>query len=515
MPQINTIHNNIIGVSFLDECQHSIIQELWRNRFQADRSTLVTATSETDARELLTQIANTINEHGHDLGGLCPILVGYLDLQKEDARQQAEILKRLNANLAAVGCTPMLTIQFGFVGELPCEDAPALRIRIGEAVAVANGSLCLVGKYTFEQDIEYNWKATVILLDLMRRSTVPTDFLPTPNGIVAGNCVGFLRYGEFNQKELDELNDQLARLDRSLSGEGREELLNSIRAYLREIRQRAEKEFQVNGKQHPFHPDMIVENTLFHNHQRKATRGCYEPYNRAAKVTVEAVNSTAGQLVKQMRNTLIPDEKKAEALMRQYLERVGIGCIRGLTDLPAAVGVQPDDQVYQYDPLELRYEANKSCGEKIDAHLRRVRDYIRYQCQKEALARFGQTLQKLTPEYEEQVEENEKKRDALRVRFKDMPGMEAFLTGCLDNNVRLLKRHFNPIVPGIPADTKKVMLYREPEDAPAVQKDWERGRIYEISRNGGLVQIDDAKLKCLHIFLAECSEAELRDLIKE
>lgn len=513
MPQINTIHNNIIGVSFLDECQHSIIQELWQNRFQADRSTLVTATSETNIRELLNQIAKTIQDHGHNLGGLSPILVGYLDLQKEDARQQAEILEKLNKNLVAVGCTPMLTIQFGFVGELPCEDASALRTRIGEAVAVANASLCLVGKYTFEQDIEYNWKATVILLDLMRRSTAPTDFLPTPGGIVAGNCVGFLRYGEFNQKKLDELNDQLARLDRSLSSEGREELLNSIRAYLREIRQRAEKEFPVNGKQHPFHPDMIVENTFLHNNQRKAERGLFEPYNRAAKATVEAVNSTAGQLEKQMKNTLIPDEKKAEELMRQYLERVGIGCIRGLTDLSAAVGVQPDDQVSQYDSLMLRYEANKSCGEKIDAHLQRVRDYTRYQCQKEALARFGQALEKLTQEYEKQVEENEKKRNALRVRLNGMPSMEKFLTGCLDTNAKLLKYHFNPIA--ISANTKKVMLYREPGDAPGIQKDWAPGNIYEISRNhGGLVQIDDAKLKCLHIFLAACSEENLKDLIK-
>lgn len=511
----NTIHHDIIGVSFLDENQHSKIHDLWSSRFQPDRSTLVQATLQTAPRDLLNQIAGEIQAQGRDLVGLRPILVGYLDFQQEEAQRQAEMLENLNNQLLGVGCSTVLTIQFGFVGELPCENAPALRQRVQAAVEVATGTVCLVGKYGFEEDNGYNWKATVILLDLLRRWPNPMELLPNPGGVAAGSCVCFLRYGEFNQKGLDELDAQIGRLERTLSNQGRDDLLNNLRDYLRQTRERAEREFPVNGTQHPFHSDMIVTNTCFlHNNKKKAQKGKYKPYNDAAQVTAAAVEITAEQLEAKMKEALIPDEKTAEELMRGYLNQVGIGCIQALEDLPAVVGIEPGDQAPpRY--LELPYDPQRSCSDRIDEYLRGTRDHIRYQCQREILDRFEQALETLRPDYNNQVEEKQRQLDTLRVRRAGMPDMNRFLERCLNDDPTLLKRHFNPIGGDYLSRTKKAMLYREQEDAEAVRRCWPDNDQYEISaQHGGLVQIDDAKLKCLHIFLATCTDAALCDLIR-
>lgn len=510
MPDISQIHHHLIGVSFLEDQDRDHIFTEWTDRFQKELSVWVDAKAEDGEFQIMQRVFQTVQQQGYDtMAGLNVVLTCFYDLRREDALTQAQRIAGLARLLSGTGGLISVTMQFGFVGDIPSPDGEKRRQCVNMIAQQNIGRLCLIAKNAFSSQEGNNWKAAVILLDLLRRDNAPDALLPLST-MAAVNAVGYLKYAEYNEAERQQLQEELNRVNQALDTQGSNELRNRIRDELNTIDLKAEKHYPVNGYEHPYHPGMIVEPGFMNLKRNAAIRGTNKEYNAAVGATTRAVEETAKRLMERMEQDLLPDDAGAKVLMRRILEESGAGyrLITGLEDLCAQLNLSVESESLP-GLLHMPYQ-EKGHGATIDMYLKECRRYYAYRCKKQLLERLVKAFEALKPEFEAQIETLEREQRSLNTKLAQMLNWNAFVQMVKGPGNRM-ETCFRPILGG--GEMRKYILWREPQDQAVLTAQNPQNCYYIHRKNGSLKYVDDARVKALHVFFDACTDEKLRDLI--
>lgn len=517
MTAINEIiQDEVIAISFLDQAEYERMESQWVDRFRPDQTILIKTSVEEKPMAAMQRVHSAIKDQGYDvMSGLRVILAGFLDLRGDSAVEQTRFLKEIAYQLSAVGCIVSLKMQFAYIGEIPSPERKKIQSNVKMVADEGNGRLCLVGKYGFDENGGNNWRATVMLLDALRRSTDYVSMLPKlPNGSEKG--VGFLKYAEFSQERLNNLEKRKLQIERELGDKGTDELSFSVVACLEEISRSAGKDFPADGKKHPYHPDMIVENKGVgpFNKRNKAKKGDNKEYNAAAAATVEAVEATAKQMRRKMEARYIPTDEQAMEWMRRFLEdgKVGIKCILGMQNMRQQLSLTPDENKMP-QVLTLPYSED-GCADRIGYYLTEYRKYCCYLCKEATLKKLEAALERLKPEYEAKVPALESELKSVSTKLGRMLTRDKFIAMVASKEGGRMETNFNPTNPDIHGDIGRVVLWRDPADQKDIEENCQDTG-YEIdAAHGNLKRLDEFQIKAIHFFLAPCTDLALSELIK-
>lgn len=516
MPDISTVYQHLIGVSFLDGQENERAYKAWEDRFQPELSVWTQVSPDQVKEEngdflVMRDIVGSVNEQGRQgMTGLNVVLAGFLDMRRDDVAEQAELLRNLGKRITRVGAILSLVIQFGFIGEIPSPNPKAVRDCVTMIAQKQIARLCMVAQDAYDHGAsKNNWKTVAIMLDVMRRSAAPDSMLPYPGG-AAVNVIGFAKYAEFNQKKLSDLLDEKERLMRALSDHGDMEFHTSLTELLNTIDTRAEKDYPVDGAAHPIHPGMIVEPGIMKMGWKKAKNGKDQVYNEAAAATTKAVEETARRMRAGMMEKYVPDLEQAKDMIRKLIAESGLGVKRvvSMLDKGASLGVSVDPQRHP-GSLMLPFQEN-GCADLIHSHLVASRIYNTYLCKKALMEKLEEAFAQLDSEYRAMIPALEKQLQKLNTKLSRVHDRETYM-GMVTGSGNQMETCFHPIMGG--GDSRKFVLWREAEDGADLQK-MAPSFNYCINKTyGSLKRVDDAQSKAVHVFFDMCSQESLSDLI--
>ena len=516
MPDISTVYQHLIGVSFLDGQENERAYKAWEDRFQPELSVWTEVSPDQVKAEngdflVMKNIVGSVNEQGRQgMTGLNVVLAGFLDMRRDDVAEQAELLRNLGKRITKVGSVLSLIIQFGYIGEIPSPNPKAVQDCVTMIAQKQVARLCMVAEDAYDSSAsKHNWKAVTIMLDVMRRSSAPDSMLPYPGG-TAVNVIGFAKYAEFNQKKLTDLLNEKERLMKALSDQGDMEFHTSLTELINAVDNNVEKEYPVEGSSHPIHPGMIVEPGIMKMGWKKAKNGKDQDYNEAAAATTKAVEETARRMRAGMMEKYVPDQEQAKAIVRKLIAESGLGLKRvvDMLDKGGNLGVNVDPQRHP-GSLALPFQ-EKGCADLIHTHLVASRSYNAYLCKKALLEKLQEAFIQMDAEYRAMIPALEKQLQKLNTKLSRVHDWETYI-GMVTGSGNQMETCFHPIMGG--GDSRKFVLWREPEDGADLQK-LAPSFNYCINKNyGSLKRVDDAQSKAVHVFFDMCSQESLSDLI--
>ena len=512
MKDLSGIVQHLIGISFLDEDEKKRLYQEWDYRFRDEYTDWICADAENSkVIELVRQIIDQRKAYGkYSLAGLRVVMCAFYDLRKENVEKQAEMFRKVQDALAGQGVIVQLQMQFGYVGNNPSPDSEAIRSRVKLVASQKMSRFCMIGKSAYADDGGNNWKAAIVMLDMLRRSDSPNSMLPLTGGpgVDIVQSVGFLRYAEHSQDVLENSKERIEQIEYDLSEKGGDGLRSGIMADLEFIETDAPEHFPIDGKKQPIHPDMLIKPKKIDIGGKSKKR-----FQEAENATVAAVQGTGDRLVERMEEYYIPDDKQAEEIIRKIIKekKVSLGFIKSIENLKAQLQLNVDRETHGSLYLNLPFD-EKGYAERIEMYLRSRRDTAVLLCRKKRLEKLVEAFERIQQEYVDQIPDLEKKLQTLTMRRKGMIDRGAFLQDAVTTAYRL-EGCFTPRHDY--GESRTYILWREQADRAEVEQIADANS-YKIDRNtGNLKNLDEGQIKAIVAFFAKCTDVVVNDLIEQ
>lgn len=524
MDDISTIHSKLIGLNCLDGTESTHVRKLWGQRYHERAAFLVDVAPGSSADDVFEQIRSLIvKQQIHSISGESCILAVFMDLTKPiDPATLTTLTAIPNQLNAMLNCRVSLVYEFAYLGRIASSARGDLRDRIMDLSATNERNpsirrqICLVAQPLLSGESVNYWKAAIVCLDIMRRRFSPDDVLPPVGTGGANNDVGFLRYGEFDEEKLRRLTDQKARLEKLLSSAGERELRESVAAALRKLELDISEQVTVDPKAQPIHPNMFVEGFF---KRKKAASGKNDEFNEAQRYTIEAVLTTGNEIHSRSMDIAKAMVGNSTDFLRQLLDRSGVGIAlesdRALMTRCLSADLQRADRP---TGLDLRYNEN-GYTEEIGQYFQEALRHSLYEAKKYLLKCLMDAYNAITADdLSDRASALHRELDEAKHALDQIAQEDDFCRSARDSG-KLMETCFTPASVGDGSGgTRRHLLCRNPETASRLEKLYGRPELSVSFINGtaaGLMTLDSAPVKALHILSFDCTPARLLDLIPE
>lgn len=518
MEDISKIQCRMVGISLLGASAGRRARAEWDDRFREHEAFWVDAHPGQTAMDLAKSISQDMAREGiKTMGGTTLVLSVFLDLmQAPDMELLEEVLSVSRLLNKALGCLIPLTLEFGYVGQFAFGDSAALKKNIWGIVEKNRGNpgerkqLCLVGiSPLWDENEDVSWKAVMTCLDLLRRQGTPGDSVPV-DGVDPSNNVGFLRYGEYDEAQLQALIKEKSDIEYALSDHGAMELRNQLAIAMGAIERETEKNYPVDGNSQPVHLGMYVEGFFA---RKRAQRGG-EPFASARNSTLNAIDQTGKELKKRILDSYRKQTEDAETWLRHYLKEAGVGIElerdrKQMEDIlsPAPLGtVEP--------PLPgLAYKESGYTSE-IDSYLKGIRRYAGAKARHQFATALLKAYQNIPDkEFARRSSDLLQRLDGVKNRLNRLMTLET-LTDIVAQGNELPGAAFQVTLAAgrssywVVSRNEKLSEMVEKKIAGAMTVGYHIDAVH-----GGLKTLDNAPLKAIQFLQFQCSEELLNDLI--
>lgn len=332
---ITNINRLTFGVNFLGENGAKEVNQLWNSRFSGKEAYLVSADPQTNPRDIFNEFCSLLDsgEQTELVGRECLLtfFVDYTAQLPQAAEKAVWGMKKVME--AQLGCNIQAVIQFAFVGKRG-DATGAQRANVKKALennakkqAYENYRLILVGKSVLKNQADHNWKAAVILTDLLRRCDAVSNYLPVADKKDKTD-LGFLRYGEFDEARYQALLADQKRVTEQLADAKPDGLRALVEEQRKTLIGNVEKRYPIDGAMHPQHPGMIVpEKARWYDPdlRKDAEKGKNAAYNEAVKATREAVEATGRRMCREIEAEFARHIAQADETLAQMFEESNAG----------------------------------------------------------------------------------------------------------------------------------------------------------------------------------------------
>lgn len=516
---VDQVYCKLIGLSCLKgELSQKVSQE-WESRFYTNEAFWHEIPQGQTAGDAVQQIARQISEQGiYSMNNMPVIAALFLDLTENLPAQQLEVaLETPRLLSSASGCKLMILPVFGYLGTVALVmDKNVLRQRVSHileqlsATSVA-AQLCMIADPLLNQmGSRHNWKAALIWLDALRRNSDPLSIWPSVQNL-EGAGVGFIRYGEYDERKMEDLHNQSARLKKALEDTDDGPLYSRLEREHEEILRQIEAVYPVNGNDQPIHPDMNVSGCF---NIKKTRRGMNPSFNAAQARTQGALQLTAERLRESIEARYLQKYADADQWLDLLFRESEIGVqleedgpkIRRILLQKVTAQVQPNLPPLSY--CETGYAAS------VGSYLEMMRAWAAEHVWSELMSRLLSAYQARTNVY------YEKKRTALAEEKKIVDAR----LGSLLNKQALIDRaargadlpeaDFYPTIGG--GAMTRLLFCRNQPDAQQCDKACmgSATAVYCVDEKcGGLKTVDSAPVKALQILMMD-PQTHLDNLIK-
>ena len=518
MPIINTAHCKLVGLCCLTGEERKRVYREWNERFHEHESFWLDVKAGQSAIDITRNVAQLIREQGIvHMAGTMVVIAAFLDLTAApDAAMLKEICDVADRLHGALGCNVEVTAQFGHLGELAFADKQALRDYAAQAVAVNHGNpnalrpLYLVGSSPLVLPEDDNcWKAVMVFLDVLRRETAPATMIRGGN---PDGDIGFLRYGEYDQKKLGWLTSEHTRLTKGLSDEGEgalDTLLKEVYSgFVTEIREK----YQPDGNAQPLHPDMIVTGAI---RRWQAEHGHLASFEAAKNSTWAALALPGKRLQEIILESYGEMIGNADIYLAKYLEKAGVGVALEKNAPRMELRLTPQKiHTPAPQPPVLNYRSSGRWTQEINDYLNSVVEYaaakVKFTYGEALLAAY-----KKVPAESYAAREKDMRLQLSRVetRLKGVMDRQQFIS-LATTTTPLPLACFFPVLGG--GSQSNWVLTREQDDFQMLTGmcSGTQNVVYYIDeRTGGLKLVDNAPVKKLQAMIFNCDQNRLQDLI--
>ena len=525
---ISNVRRKLFGVSFLkDETNRARVEELWQTRFSPKNTFWLSAGQADTVETVVNRFVELIEgQNITELFGEACILAFFVDCTEALSPGVMDVLKRLAPSMEAVmGCEIHAELQFCYMGKLGLGSRQEQRENLRQAVEFNSGKasgsyhrLCVVATPTLGAASTNNWKAAMVYVDMLRRSDSLQDLIPSPGYGNDNECVGYLKYEEYDEIAHGRLTNEKKRLERLLGSGGSDELRDLLEKKRDELIQTVNERFVIDPSLQPQHTDMIVpEGGIFNNPRAKAARGKYEPYKLAQSSTRSAVAETGVRLRADIAAVFRADIENASGLLEEYLRAAEVGnetkrdraLMHSTLNLPGIATGEPMEVVLPYSEM--------GCALEISNYL----DYMKQAAISEGVRNLSSALVRAYDDITEETLDQEKAdlTDQLEDVKQELTKAPDAATMCTDiSNFRDPKECQFKVGMGLAVKSSKLLLARG-EDMKTVMESRSTSatcsRYYIRHPNGGVVTPDSAPLKALKIVYVHCDDTALQHLLRE
>ena len=524
---ITNIQKMIFGVNYLGTNGGAEVEALWNSRMAPKEAYLLNAEPQDNPKEIFQRFRQQlVARRKTAMSGVPCILTFFVDYTSELHEMTAAAVWNLrNVFMQVLGCNVETVIQFAYVGEKGLDETTVQRSNIQKALeknnekgVYENYRLCLVGKSALQSSGGSHWKAAIVFLDLLRRREILQDYLPMAGSLGKDN-VCFLRYGEFNENSYQELVEEQKRLMALLANADSRRLRALVEAKRNEMVQFVESRYNVDGRLHPQHPDMIVEarSGWFAKDNREAARKGKNPdYNNAQQRTKAAVQITGEWMRKEIEAWFAEQIAGAEQTLQQFFQEADVGVKLKLNpvEMQSALYLPAYPDPGNMPTLALRY-SEQGAADEIGEYL----DYIRKSCICTGLRQYTAALQaafEAVPQdsFQIQKRELERERDRVSMALNESLDEKGFCEKVALENPPESVFEINT---EMEVRSRKFLMCRSSNLAVAEQQ----ASIGNILVHGvdehlcGMVSFDQAPIKAVMIECVECKDWVLDELLPE
>lgn len=515
---IKNIQSRLICLCSLQGEVRQRVRQEWEERFFEHEAFWLDVEESQSGIDMARAVAHLIRNQGiMTMAGKKVIIAAFFDLahapNENLAKEIAQVPELLHT---ALGCTVALTMEFGHLGEMAFADKQQLREYVKRIVQVNKEKpddkkqLCLVATSPLVLPEDDNsWKAVMVSLDVLRRLTNPALEVEGNN---PDGDVGFIRYGEYDERKLDDLTSRKARLKTALGDGGSMELRALILNELSDLERTIEDNYVVTGSVQPIHTNMIVTGAI---NRFRAAHGNLPSFEAAKSSTWSAMDMTAQNLRSMIAAGCRKQIEDADIRLAQFLEQAGVG-IQLESDSQQMVTILKPAKMSVPQPLAPSLAFKPEGWDKdIEEYLRGVRRYAVAKAKQDLGQSLLDAYQKIPSSvYVEKQAKLTKELNQVNTRLGNVISRSELIK-ILPTGAPLPETCFFPILGG--GFTASWAICREPQDAQDLDSVCGGGntRVYYIDKNvGGLKLVDNAPIKAVQIVLSNCDDAHLNDMIR-
>ena len=517
MPQdISIAQCKLVGICCLEGSERDKAKQEWEERFLEHEAFWLDAQVGQKASALAKRITVMMSEHEiATLADETVVLAVFLDLTTAPNEELLREISQIPVILTRLGCHAPIILEFGFLDDVVFGEADVLKENVRRTVAVncedlnIRKQLVLVASPYGQNQDDSSWKAVMVALDILRRESAPANMVPV-DGVNPNNNVGFLRYGEYDERKLRELTEEQEKLRKKLSNGGAMEFRNVLNMALGKIESDIAQRYVVDGNCQPLHTGMKVDGFFA---KKNAARG-KEPFASARNSTWNALDMTAKNLKTMIQDAYQAQLDNAAADLKRYIEEADIG-IELESDASAMLEMLEPAAVGMAEPMtpNLAYKETGYTSE-IDGYLKDVRRYCAAKVRHEYAVKLREAYQAIDPS------EYAQRHAVLAKELKNV--------GYRISMVKDKKTLINLIATGAPLPQANIhikrgggnsacwALCRDTQDSAALGAACTGALVtvyYIDAKFGGLKLLDNAPIKAVQLLQFHCSEERLSDLI--
>lgn len=516
---ISNIQYKLIGVCALKSEEKQLLKSLWQERFSEQMAFFAEVEPSDRALVMTQKIFKKISDAGYRAAnGFQVVLAVFVDLTEALDESFLKELSNVSAMLSAhLRCSVRCQLFYGYVGMAGLNEGEDVALMRQNVKALVGGNsyakgVYLVSEPAFGGTPEFRWKAVNFMLDMLRRdaNTQRLQAVSHDNG-----TVGFLRYGEYDERMLVKLQDEEKKLINYLGNYGNVEFSGELNARLAAIELAARENFIVDANLQPIHPDMIVTGML---KIWSAKRNSNDEFNRGRAQTLAALRGTGEGLVEQIQEFF----KNRMGDPRQFLMNVftdihaGIGFVENRTLVQSMLAPQIQT-VRDAMPPSLAYNEN-GYTEEICTYLEQKLNFGIYK----ATIWFYEALKDAFGSFSEMKIANRRSemQEQLRMiqnNINHVPTKKEFCDQAIGSGGGM-DAQFMAVVGAAGDLTLKYLACRKDEDRVWMEDNCFMGnqqeaRFYIHETMGGLINRDEAPIKALQVPLFDCTESRLEELL--
>jgi len=498
---ISTIKQKLIAISFLSEDRAMAPKMAWTSRFLPSDAFWVQVDRDAAEDDVLKEIFRVIQEQKYedaDISGQIFSLAAFYDVGDEKSPDQAVVFKSIPAKLnIALGVTVLTSLQFGLLGTLPLPNADRLR-RNCEDILTADGAsrLFLIASKPITRNGGNIWKATALLMDVIRRDTS----LNLPN---VPYRVGYLKYLEHDEELRTDAIARQEQISIMLTGTAGS-FSRSLEEHLCSMAEETQKAFIPKASLQPIHPNLTPTRPLLFGRN---------VWDMALNDTVAAIQKTGEELVARIRRhfQLTPEDSKERLYSLLQLSQVGCAF-----DLENEL-LKARESVQAVRPPLLDGLTGNTATRVIQDYLENCRLYGIYLAKCDRIEAFFSAIPEMKARYEKKRKELENEYNVIQNKLKSLPTWDQFFNTVIGNAMpgsAVMESSFS--VARGELSTVWMLLCRQHNDKLKIQQTAPNGiRLYYMDENnGGLVNMDAAELKALHVMLYRLDGDILSQLIR-
>ena len=509
---IRTVHCKLISLCSLQGEVRQQVRQEWEERFHEHETFWLDVEESQSGVDMARAVTHLIRNQGiMSMAGKKVIIAAFFDLAHAPNEDLAKEIAQVPALLkGALGCTVALTMEFGNLGEMAFADKDQLRSHVKRIVEVNRENpndkkqLCLVASspLVLPED-DSSWKAVMVSLDVLRRLSAPAQAVEGGN---PDGDVGFIRYGEYDARKLEELTDRKAKLQTALGKDGETQLRSLIQNELSAMLMEIEENYVVTGSVQPIHPDMVVNGSI---NRWRAAHGSLPSFEAAKSSTWSAMDLTGQNLLSMIDAGCRERIGNADSHLARLLEQAGVG-IQLEADAERMQAILRPEKMTVAPPLA------PSLAYKPEGwYLLGVRRHAAAKAKQDVAQSLLDAYRKIPASvYTDKQSKLTKQLKQVETRLGNIMS-RGELINLLPTGAPLPETCFFPILGG--GFTASWAICREPADAVDLDAVCGGGNttVYYIDKNvGGLKLVDNAPIKAVQIVLSNCDDAHLNDMIR-